>query len=411
MKRKLVSEILIPMYYFFALCPFVSPFRTVSDLQPICLIVSSVILLMTSKKVLFSKFFSTVLLMSMIAFLILIIQDLHSTLYGSHGGLEWGFLSLMLRKCVNYISVLVIGLAGFNIFLQQGGYSEIMIKRMILVWLYFGIAEIFYPNIAQIVLPGARGIFGLGRGVTGLAMEPSFYGYMCFFFFILATKFKTERVKYCVLSVFQNVFLAQSASGSLYFLILAGSYIFLTASIRRKIIYLIVFIITLYVVFSLAERIEMLRSSRMLSLFNSTFNNSASSNVMKNMEEISTKDVSVGARWAAITFGFGSFFSDLGIPHGFIYQGRIMSGYGATLYEMGLIGLALIIMITRRLSKSFGTQASVTVSIVMVAAVQLALPTFAFIVAIAEYERYIAKRASNSAANISAGSRAVMLPN
>ena len=260
---------------------------------------------------------------------------------------------------------------------------------MILLWLAAGIIELFFPSFMQIIAPGARTTSV--RGVTSLAMEPSFYGYTCLFFMILAARFKTGRVTYCALCVFQIVFLAQSAVGVLYLFVLGGSYIFFTASVRKKIAFIIIFIASLAVILSVIDKLEILGRSRMVNLFMTTFNN-ANSNVAESIEQISERDGSIASRIHAITFGIGGFLKDIGLPHGFIYRGRIMSGYGAILYEFGTIGLCVIIMITRRFLKAFSVQAAIAVSIVMLSAVQLTSPTFIFLVAVAEYESYTARR-------------------
>lgn len=274
-------------------------------------------------------------------------------------------------------------MAGFNIFLHDRKLNELIIKRMILLWLAAGISEIFFPGLMQILTPGARTT--ASRGVTGLSMEPSFYGYTCFFFMIMAMKFRTGRVKYCALCVFQIIFLAKSAVGVLYLFVLSGVYIFFTGSIRRRITLIILSVLMLVAVVIAVNNIASLRQSRLVSLIIRIFENP---NILQNAAKISETDASVAQRVHAITFGTGDFFTDMGLPHGFMYEERIMSGYGAVLYELGIFGLAVIVMITKRLSRSFGFPAAMAVSVVMFSAVQLASPTFIFLVAIAEYEAY-----------------------
>lgn len=206
---------------------------------------------------------------------------------------------------------------------------------------------------------------------------------------IMAMKFRTGRVKYCALCVFQIVFLAKSAVGALYLIVLSGVYIFFTGSIRRRIMLIGLLVLTLIAGIIAVNHIEALKQSRMVSLIIKIFENP---NILSNMAKISETDGSVASRIHAITFGTGDFFMDMGLPHGFMYTGRIMSGYGAVLYELGIFGLAVIIMITRRLHRSFGFPAAAAVSVVMFSAVQLASPTFIFLVAMAEYDVYTAKR-------------------
>ena len=350
----------------------------VMDIKPYCLIISFAILIMMRERLIVTKFFSRLIFISFAGLLLLSLQVMYASL--CNGIWDSSSLFMAIRKYGNYISLLVIGIAGFNVLLYQGGPDEIFIKRMILLWLASGIAELFFPSLMQVFTPGAR--TSLNRGVTGLSMEPSFYGYMCFFFMIMSTKFQTQRFTYCVLCIFQIVFLARSTVGVLYLFVFAAVYTAFAASPRRKITFAIASVVVFAIVVAIANRSDIVKNSRIWLLF---MNVIESPNIIESVQGIAETDASVSARIVSITFSVGDFFRDMGMPNGFMYSGRLMSGYGAMMYELGIIGLAAVIIITSRLLKAFGIQAAVAILIVMFSAVQLASPTFIFLVSVAEY--------------------------
>lgn len=376
-----IRRFLFSLYYFFVLCPFVSPVYMPVDVKPFCMILAFVILVLYPEKIIVSSFFVHMLFIVIISTVIFIFQ-LVLISAGKNGD-----IFLAARKAANYISLFVISLTGFNIFVQQDGINEAVVKRMIILWTVAGIAELIYPQLMQIVTPGARTT--ISRGVTGLAMEPSFYGYMAFFFLIFALDFKTERIKYSALTLLQIILLAKSPVAVLYVLLLLASYILLEMNLMKKFLLISAIILSITIFLQLAKNSERLMQYRIVYIF---VRFSENIDTFSSMEKIYKMDISVADRINAVTWSLGDFFSDMGFPHGFIYDGRIISGYGATLYELGILGLLMLYIITRRFNFAFKPYTTLSLSAVLFSAVQISLPTFAFIIAIAEYKFYAIKK-------------------
>lgn len=76
MKRGVVRKFLFPLYYFLALCPFISPVYMPVDVKPFCLIVSAMILFLVPEKIIVPEFFVNILLVSLVGLLALLSQFL-----------------------------------------------------------------------------------------------------------------------------------------------------------------------------------------------------------------------------------------------------------------------------------------------------------------------------------------------
>jgi hypothetical protein len=95
------------------------------------------------------------------------------------------------------------------------------------------------------------------------------------------------------------------------------------------------------------------------------------------------KDESIMARFGDIMISLESFLKDFGLPHGFSKfitpEGRIMSGYGTLLHELGVVGLAYIFLIYKKIKSSFNVSYAMAITTVMFSAIQIGIPIFAFL--------------------------------
>ena len=112
---------------------------------------------------------------------------------------------------------------------------------------------------------------------------------------------------------------------------------------------------------------------------------------IENPVSIFLNDVSIKERLLSITLSLRYFFVDFGFPHGFVLfkeynHNRIMSGFGALLYEMGIIGLIYIVYIFKTIKSSFNVSYAFSIIIIMFSAIQLGLPIFGFLTGFALYE-------------------------
>lgn len=347
------------------------------DVKPYCLIISFIILMASPQKIILSDFFINMLFVVMFSIIFFLLQIAYKLLWGE-GAQD---LYLAFRKVMNYLSLFITALAGFNIFLSQGYINETIIKKIILLWTLAGLIEWYYPELMDIVTPGARTT--AGRGVTGFAMEPSFYGYMAFFFITMAIDFAEDKIIYIIICLFQIFILAKSSVAILYLVVLAATYIMFNMSFIEKAICFALLFMAVVTVLDIIRNSDWLMRYRMASLF-VRFSNNISG--IWNLESIKRIDQSTFERVYSIVRSVSSFIIDIGIPHGFFYGGRIESGYGTSLYELGFAGLFMLYAITKRFILNLRLFVAISLSVVMFSAVQMTLPTFAFMVAIAEYK-------------------------
>jgi len=160
-----------------------------------------------------------------------------------------------MRSLTGYASVFFITLASYNTF------KYINVKNYIFsiyIWLFFGIAQLlFNKNFGRWLVP--RMSTSVERGVTSLAVEPSYYATVCIFALILNELFyrnaKYNRKLYYILMcilVFQ-IIISFSGLGFLFLLVFffskCISLIFFNRGIKRNQVFFPSIIIPLFIIF------------------------------------------------------------------------------------------------------------------------------------------------------------------
>jgi hypothetical protein len=270
-----------------------------------------------------------------------------------------------MRVMLGYLSLPIISLGSYFIISKDNGVNTKIIKTIIWIWFLIGMVQIiFNPNFGTIFVSDMRTT--IDRGVTSLAAEPTYFGQMMYFliFFVLIffrkRKDKIIYISLCAISIF---FLARS---SMIVLILGFNVlIFLLNNLLKKwglkaikymAISLVLIVVGLTMLNSLPE------SSRLVRTMNNISN--------EGLVDFFRKDASSNHRLSSIYFSFKGAFENFLIPNGFsnwknyeIVQksqssffwygttSRIMSMYGALLYELGVIGAYFIYLINYWLLK------------------------------------------------------------
>ena len=283
-------------------------------------------------------------------------------------------LSIVFRSCFHYFSICIIPIA-VNLSLKNNELNEEkIIKLFMIVWLLVGIIQIsFNREFMSFLISDLR--TSEARGVCSLAPEPSFYGYMCYFFIIISMNFKKNKNLFIIFNILQILFLAQSSVGLLYIFIL---FIFLTIEkcitnlSLKNVLYFSGLIFLLFVFYFVI--MNYMEGTRIQDLFIKLINNPDSL----------IKDESISERINAIKVSLKSFVSSFGIPNGFskliTKAGRIMSGYGSLLHEMGIFGLLIIIYFWKLISKAYNRGLSTSLLFTLFSAVQLGTPAFMLII-------------------------------
>jgi hypothetical protein len=270
----------------------------------------------------------------------------------------------------------------------------------VIIYLFFGILQKFYDRrFGDFFLSSFRAADGF-RGSNSLTTEPSFYSNQMIFLFILIlfiTSYdKTNKETlinkiFLSLIVFQITFLSQAITGIIWIIFLLS----LIAISYRK--YFLLF--SIFLILPIISYLSSLssRASRLNSFFYILNNNP---------EQLFTKDESINQRIADIIISTYGFFSKLPLSFGdgtnswnnFIYDNyinfkfiifpslnsnKIMSGYGTVLFEIGIIGLLIIIIpyffFILRTKNPLNISIGIFFSLFMFSAVQLSNPLFGFI--------------------------------
>ncbi len=283
----------------------------------------------------------------------------------------------MVRSLSNYASITFIPFATYIVLKKANGLNEKIVKKILICWFIVAMAQMLIDKeLFSIFVSGGRTTDS--RGVFGLASEPSFFGICCFFFLFLVDDFKEKRIQYLILVIGMGVFLAQSSMGILCIAAYIGI-LFLKRANKISSICMIGSIIVIGVVSVYYVIQNYMIGTRVYYLLNTfLFNRS-----------VFWADESVRQRLNDIIIPMRSVIQNNFLPHGF--GGRIMSGYGATLYEIGFVGIAIIIIIAISIgylgkSKISKILNPIIVTIIMFAAIQLAHPMLGFIVGYGWYK-------------------------
>lgn len=360
-KRYNLLEILL---YFFCFFPFVTV-KIVdlgTDMQPYVLVVAAVYLLTHIKGLKINVFYMFILVFSSILFLISSLSDVS--------------IMTVFRSYYNYICLVFVALAIYKCTEKHGGFNEKLIKSFIWIWFLVAFIQMFVDrSFLSFIVSNFR--TSSNRGVCSLTSEPSFYGYMCFFALIISRKFKKDRNFYSVLLMVQIVFFAQSAVSLVYLAVLIG-FVGLRYVVKmggaKSILIIAGAVIAVPIGWVLMQKF--MDGSRIVNLITILLENPSAL----------LRDQSIMDRFGDIIMSIESFLKDFGLPHGFATflreEGRIMSGYGTLLHELGIVGLVYIFLFYKKIKLSFNVSYAMAITVVMFSAIQLGLPLFAFVLSI-----------------------------
>lgn len=272
------------------------------------------------------------------------------------------------KRMFSYASILIIPMAIYNGNIDVHGRKfERRIKFFMLIWFFVGLVQMLWKkDFMKFLVPLMR--TSENRGVCSLASEPSFYGYMCFFFFLIALDFEKGKWIYSVLQVIQTVLLAQSTIAILYFFVyvLFCALVMLFKASKRNIRNIILIL-----------SICLLGVGIILCLYPDKRMGYLVKEMLHNPFRLITTDESVRSRFEAIIYSF----SRLGIPY-FIGTKVIMSGYGGVFYELGIFSVLLYTYIWKIIACGYENVKKnvipLTITVCMFSAIQIALPMLAF---------------------------------
>lgn len=386
--------------FLFLMClfPYISFIRLPIDTQPYALVLSSFILFLLlayNKEIqipimLIPYFFVTCYALLMMIF----VSDI------SNG----------IRSVVGYISVFLIALVSYTTFEKVKGKYFIF---SVVVWLIFGFLQMFVnKNFGSFML--SRLATSDERGVTSLAVEPSLYSVVCIFFFILNDIFyfkkeypkKTYRIIFLI--IFIQILFARAGLG----VVALGVYLFAklitSRGIEKKIKTLFSIGLTALILFLCFLYSPSLQHTRVGMLFQKVINDPANiiytdQSIADRLGHILVSHVSLiysnGLGFGLGTWdthvhelsgGSGEFIKK--VTSSYISEGRIMSGWGTAIFELGIIGvlfLSLFIFIMLRGARKVNPElrsvyfsSLISIYFVMLMAVPLAFPLFGYTIGV-----------------------------
>lgn len=288
----------------------------------------------------------------------------------------------LARSGANYASIFFITIAVYQMLKEQGGLKEDWIKLAVWIWFAVGMIQRFVDRSF------AYGLLSLprtsaDRGVVSLSGEPSFYGYMCIFFLLFAMEFKKHKLFYMAMLLFQIVFLAMSTITILYIMIFVVFYV-LEDLAKRGWLGMSVACLGVILLFGgyLAMR-NLQSNNRLLKMLRGLYYD----------RSVLFDDPSMNQRMDDIKSALSAFADNVGMPQGYS-QYRIMSGYGAALYETGIAAILIIVLFAVLFAEgkhAFTIAASMTV--IMFSAVQLACPALSFYLGYMLYKKHVRRAA------------------
>lgn len=302
--------------------------------------------------------------------------------------------SSIIRRIYSYFSVFFVVWATMILIKKNFLNLSSLIKTIIAFLFIVTLIQNFIDKDFLTFLL-SRSSSAWGRGTVGLFNEPSALAAALVFYlilqFILDKKF--DYISLFLVSII-IIFLAKSSLGLLFLLLLLGSNILFNP--RNSIIILssiFALFITLYLLTGSDSRM-----GRLLDL------------LYTQPEIILLIDQSVHDRFFAIFFSLKGFYENYFFPNGFgaysqavetfvpyseiannswISKGiTIMSGYGAALFELGIIGIIYIIypliLIFNYFKKNFGAGLSLSVSLTafMFASIPISYPMYGLMIGI-----------------------------
>jgi hypothetical protein len=351
------------IFIIFGLIPWVNFGLNNNDSQPWTFIFSIIYLGIISRTVRLPKYSISILILTIIGlFITIYLSNISNT-------------QIILRAIIGYLSLPLLYIGFYNYFIRHGIPIKLFIILNIL-WVVFGFIEFFLPEFGNLITNSRTNI---SRGVTSLAPEPSFFATYLFissWILIEAENFKIKKKEFFILlvNILCIIFLAKSAIGTIFlflgllsFLTVKFIYFFhnLIISKKKTIIYTAsIFIIC---VMSLFLK-DLLSGSRLFSIISNFSTN-------KSILSLVITDWSVNSRVESIYFSIMGSLKNYFFPGGLdtfremrqhIYETmpsgiffnrypgmKIMSWNGSIFYELGIMGIIIVILFFKAIYRSF----------------------------------------------------------
>lgn len=330
---------IIFLFMLTAFFPYVKllPFEIGSDLQPYALIFSMLLFVLVDKT-----------LPKEMLFLLLIALEGTLVFFSSNIGLN------EIRSLSSYWSLFLIAFATYSILKKYKSDVTQIVQLLILLYFLIGTIQFLFDKSFLTFLTHDWRTTD-NRGVTNLMVEPTYYAIFCLLGCFIAYELKLRK-RYIFLLVFQILIFSKSSMIiGLLLLFLVLRVIFLRFSWKEALFMLSFFSCLAIVTIAYQSTLMHLRITEIIFLF------------IESPSDIIMLDQSINERLVHLFFSIHGWITNLLIfPNGFSMFGyyltenipnyseyfivknygeegaRIMSGYGAILFELGIGGTLLI---------------------------------------------------------------------
>jgi hypothetical protein len=397
MQRLALQKNLGILFCILALVPWLNFGANDFDLQPWPFL-AAVIFILSLKKI---KIPENTLLIFLLIFFGLLLTLIFTNLFPNF---------LILRGIVSYFSLPLFYLAFYN-FLCLFKFPLKTFVIVNIVWLIFGILDLFYPEASSFLRSNRWAESRVGSSFS-LAPEPFYFAiYLLFssWFILLSKNFKVNlKLKFLIIfNVFSIIFLAKSLALTMYIILLIIIFFiyfifkFFFLKISKLFLLNFYFFILLILVF-------------IFSFFTFLSDGYRISNIIQILENFNLNfifiDESINVRVEAfvlpIFISLNKFFAPLGIDTYHIYRdeyisffsnffwnpvshNKIMSWLGSIIFELGIFGIFIIFLFVKAAySKSFISFINIFFLIaVLFSAVPILLPLIPMFFALMVYKK------------------------
>lgn len=348
-----MSQILLYAFCFFPFVKFL-PLGLNLDTQPWALVWSCIFIvkkIINEKKLILPKKFLYLIAFALGNVLIVIVFD--PWLPKDNLSMSTNITYTSIRNLLSVASMLIITYAVYSDCIING-FKEKYIKVIINIWLIVGLVQKYITReFLYFIVANAR--TSSNRGVVALASEPSFYGYMCVFMLLFVYDFKKDKLFYIINLIVQIVLLAESTNTLLFLACVVFFLVIKAISLanRKTVMKYIGIGVTGVIVCSIVFKqvILKMQGQRMVNFLNIILSKTNLSNKIN----VFLNDGSVAKRLWNITEPLGAFVRDYGLPHG-IETVRDISGFAGYIYQYGVGGVIVIILIIILIRKGYSSK-------------------------------------------------------
>jgi hypothetical protein len=269
------------------------------------------------------------------------------------------------RSLYNYLAFSTL-IPIYSYLIKSGNINFFYIIIIVIIVTAIGFIQLLIdPNFLNLFLPRVTGTLEFGRGVNGIAPEPTFYGIIGIYIYIMGFIISDKTIKICGVII---IFILSISSAA----IIIFSLYYLIANIRNSLLKYILILVIGFLVLNFLKDTD----HRIFYFINQLIDGNL---------DVFTEDVSSNLRiqslYAPIIQSYDKFF----VPGLYTMpkdiQGRILSGASTVIFEFGIFSILIFYYIYNSFKLFKSTLLLVLGSLCI--STQLGFPLLLFVIALA----------------------------